>query len=67
MPRTFAANHTRPLSSNMALCWLALVSHRISSPQYAEGCVGLMAPAWPGPSESGMFGSATGILKYDTL
>jgi hypothetical protein len=27
----------------------------------------LIAPAWPGPSESGMLGSATGILKNVTL
>ena len=33
MPRTVAASHTRPFSSNMALCWLALVSHSTSSPQ----------------------------------
>src|SRR6186713_3755086 len=26
-----------------------------------------MAPACPGPSETGISGSATGILKYDTV
>src|SRR5262249_62258309 len=67
MPRTAAAIHTRPLSSNMALWLLARVSQSFSSPQYAEACSGLMLAAWPGPSDSGMFGSSTGILKNVTL
>jgi hypothetical protein len=46
---------------------LARVSHSFSSPQYAEACNGLTLAAWPGPSDSGMFGSATGILKNVTL
>src|SRR5512145_1554594 len=65
MPRTVAAIHTLPFLSNMALWLLALVSQIFSSPQYAEGAVGRMsAEPWRGgPSDSGMFGSATGILK----
>src|SRR5437764_14052128 len=67
MPRTVAAIHTRPFLSNMALWLLARVSQVFSSPQYAEACSGLMLAAWPGPSDSGMFGSSTGILKNVTL
>src|SRR5262249_18352460 len=69
IPRTAAANHTRPPLSNMPLWlwprWLKI----FSSPQEAEGCVGFgMAEAWKGgPNDSGAFGSATGILKNVTL
>src|SRR4029078_1963905 len=63
MPRTVSAIQTRPLPSNMALWLLALVSHRTSSPQSADGAVGLIAAAWAGRGETGMPASATGILK----
>src|SRR3989442_12966286 len=67
MPRTVAAIHTRPFLSNMALWLLARVSQSFSSPQYGDGCSGLMLAACPGPSASGIFGSSTGILKNVTL
>src|SRR5882762_4918315 len=66
-PRTLAAIHTRPCWSNMALWLLARVSQSFSSSQYAEGCIGLMLAAWPGPSDSGISRSATGIVKKLTL
>src|SRR6266568_3828380 len=67
MPRTVAAIHSQPFLSNMALWLLARVSQSVSSPQWAEACSGLMLAAWPGPSDSGMLGSCTGILKNVTL
>src|SRR6185436_2117848 len=65
--RTVAASHTRPLESNIELWLLARVSQSFSSPQYAEGASGRTLAACPGPSASGMPGSATGILKVVTL
>src|SRR5262245_35831134 len=69
IPRTAAANHTRPFLSNMPLWLLARWLQIFSSPQYAEGCNGFgVAEAWKGgPNDSGAFGSATGILKNVTL
>src|SRR5262249_15786944 len=67
MPRTVAAIHTRPFLSNMALSLLGGVSQIFSSPQWGEGCRGLRVAGCPGPRDSGMFGSATGILKNVTL
>ena len=69
MPRTAAANHTRPFLSNMPLWLLARWLQIFSSPQYAEGSIGLVvAEAWSGgPSDSGASRSATGILKTDVL
>src|SRR5712692_2108543 len=69
MPRTAAANHTRPFRSNMPLWLLARWLQIFSSPQYAEGSIGFAAAeAWKGgPNDSGAFGSATGILKNVTL
>src|SRR5688572_33448221 len=69
MPRTAAANHTRPFLSNMPLWLLARWLQIFSSPQYGEGSVGLAAAeAWKGgPNDSGVLGSATGILKNVTL
>src|SRR5690348_13841385 len=66
-PRTLAVSQTRPCLSNIALWLLARVSHIFCSPQYAEGCIGSTVAAWPGPSDSGISGSATGILKNVTL
>src|SRR5262245_61355811 len=69
MPRTAAANHTRPFLSNMPLWLLARLLQIFSSPQYAEGSIGLtVADACSGgPSDSGALGSATGILKNEIL
>src|SRR5262245_11352041 len=69
IPRTAAANHTRPLLSNMPLWLLARWLQIFSSPQYAEGWVGFAtAEAWNGgPNDSCAFGSATGILKNVAL
>src|SRR5205814_3551670 len=66
-PRTLAASHTRPCPSNIELWLLARVSQSFSSPQYAEGCIGFTLAAWPGPSDSGISASATGILNVVTL
>src|SRR5436190_12893766 len=65
IPRTAAANHTRPFLSNMPLWLLARWLQIFSSPQYADAAVGFgPAEAWNGgPNDSGVFGSATGILK----
>src|SRR5688572_7706445 len=57
----------RPLLSNIALWLLARVSQSFSSPQYAEGPIGFTVAACPGPRDSGMPGSATGILNVVTL
>ena len=43
--RTRAANHTRPSSSNIGLWLLVLAFQITSSPQYADGMIGL-AFAW---------------------
>src|SRR3954471_5432252 len=67
MPRTLAASHTRPCLSSIELWLLARVSHSFSSPQYGEGCIGFRLAAWPRPSDSGISGAATGILKNFTL
>src|SRR5882757_1216356 len=67
MPRTVAASQTRPFLSNIELWLLARVSQSFCSPQYADGCRGCTLPACPGPSDSGISVSATGILKNDTL
>ena len=45
----------------------ARVSHNTSPPQYGESASGLTVPAWPGPSDTGISGSRTGILKNETL
>src|SRR5215469_13000969 len=66
-PRTVAASHSRPFSSNIELWLFARVSQSFLLPQYADGSSGFTAPAWPGPSDSGISGSATGSLKNDTL
>src|SRR6202795_1747110 len=65
MPRTAAANHTRPLPSNMPLWLLARWLQICSSPQYAEAPIGLSVALGcsGGPNISGILGSATGILK----
>src|SRR3989441_13296729 len=69
MPRTAAANHTRPFLSNMPLWLLARWLQIFAPPQYAEGSIGFAAAeAWKGgPNDSGALGSATGILKNVTL
>src|SRR4029450_5798383 len=69
IPRTAAANHTRPCLSNMPLWLLARWLQIFSSPQEAEGAAGFaVADAWKGgPNDSGALGSATGILKNVTL
>jgi len=53
--------------SNIELWLLARVSQSFSSPQYAEGASGRTLAACPGPSASGMLGSATGILILGVL
>src|SRR6187431_486231 len=65
--RTVAASHTRPCRSNIALWLFAFVSQFFASPQYGEGCKGFSDAACPGPSDSGVFASRTGSLKYVTL
>src|SRR5262249_11085418 len=69
IPRTAAANHTRPFLSNMPLWLLAFWVQIFSSPQYAEACIGFEeAEAWNGgPYDSGVSGSLTGILKNVTV
>ncbi len=69
IPRTAAANHTRPLPSNMPLWLLARWLQICSSPQYAEAPIGLSVALGcsGGPNISGMLGSATGILKKVTV
>src|SRR3954469_8474737 len=69
IPRTEAANHTRPLSSNMPLWLLARWFQIFSSPQYAEAPTGFIVALGcsGGPNVSGISGSATGILKNVTL
>src|SRR5215831_7145014 len=69
MPRTAAANHTRPFLSNMPLWLLAFWLQIFSSPQYADACIGFAdAEAWNGgPNDSGVFGSAIVIVKNVTL
>ncbi len=68
-PRTLAANHTRPLLSNMPLWLLALCDQIFSVPQYGEGANGLSsAEAWNGgPNDSGTPSFRTDILKNVTL
>src|SRR5262245_27528282 len=67
MPRTVAAIQMRPCLSNIALWLLARVSHNTSSPQYGDSAVGFTVPACPGPSDTGISGTRTGILKNETL
>src|ERR671922_2002683 len=69
IPRTAAANHTRPFLSNMPLWLLARWLQIFSSPQYGEGSIGFAtAEAWKGgPNDSGASRSATGILKKVVL
>ena len=66
-PRTTAANHTRPFRSNIPLWLLALVSQSFSSPQYADGAIGLSSAACPGPSASGVSASRTGARNVVTV
>src|SRR5258706_11310952 len=66
MPRTVAVSQSRPCLSNIELWLLAFVSQVFSSPQYAEGCNGFTLAACPGPSDSGISGSRTGIRNTDT-
>src|SRR5262249_39795608 len=65
-PRTAAANHTRPLRSNMPLWLFAFVSQIVSSPQYGDGATGWATAAWPGPNASGVSASRTGIVNVVT-
>src|SRR6266699_2619579 len=50
--RTLDVNHTRPSSSNIGLCTLALLFQIASSPQYGESASGF-------PAAKGVFGSRT--------
>src|SRR3712207_6117497 len=65
LPRTEAANHTRPCLSNMPLWLLERWLQIFSSPQYGDGMVGVgAAEAWNGgPNDSGPFGSSTLMRK----
>src|SRR5207247_7432948 len=60
-PRTAAANHTRPLRSNMPLWLFALLVQTCSLPQYGDGCIG------PSSIDVGVSASRTGVLKSVTL
>src|SRR5690349_7721058 len=62
-PRIVAASHRRPFSSNIELWLFARVSQSFSSPKYGDGSSSFTDPACPGPSDSGMLGSRTRILK----
>src|SRR5439155_6550606 len=55
--RTLDVNHTRPSSSNIGLCTLALLFQIASSPQYGEGASGF-------PAARGVFGSRTGTFTW---
>src|SRR4029078_738563 len=67
MPRTVAASQMRPCLSNMELWLLARVSHNTAPPQYGESALGFTAAAGLAPSDTGISGSRTGILKHETL
>src|SRR6266571_5558894 len=54
--RIFEVNQTRPFSSSMGLCTLALLFQIGSSPQYAEGVTPVCAAA------NGVLGSRTGTV-----
>src|ERR1700693_2236581 len=69
MPRTAAANQTRPLPSNMPLWLFAFWLQIFPSPHKPDAPIGF-AVAFGcngGPNDSGAFGSATGILKKVTV
>ena len=68
MPRTVAASQTRPFLSNMRVVVVGLAVPELLLAPIGRGRSGLTAAAaWPRSERSGMFGSATGILKNDTL
>src|SRR4030095_17239025 len=53
-PRIVAANHTRPLRSNMPLWLFALLVQTCSLPQEGDGCIGFSS------IETGVSASRTG-------